>query len=122
MTRIISTVLALMAISSLARAQEWTAYGGDSGGTKYSSLKQINRQNVNRLRPAWIFHNGDVSDGSKWPVRSAFESTPLVADGIMYLTTPFSRIIALDPETGRELWSFDPRIDLTLSANQIYIM
>ena len=64
------------------------------------------------MRPAWIFHTTDVSDGTRWPTRSAFESTPLVIDGVMYVTTPFSRVIALDPETGKELWSFDPRLDL----------
>ncbi len=110
-------VLALLATPAISCAQEWASYGGDPGGTKYSRLNQINRENVNRLRPAWIFHTGDISEGSKWPTRSTFESTPLVADGIMYVTTPFSRIMALDPETGRELWSFDPRIDRTESAN-----
>lgn len=101
----------------LLYAQEWSSYAGDPGGTKYSSLKDINRDNVRRLRPAWIFHTGDVSDGSRWPTRSAFETTPLVVDGVMYLTTPFSRVIALNPETGKEIWSFDPHLDRTKSAN-----
>src|SRR5262245_17650840 len=95
---------------ALAQAQEWRYYAGDAGGSKYSALKEINRENIQRLRPAWIFHTGDVSDGTKWPTRSAFEGTPLMVDGIMYVTTPFSRVIALDPETGKELWSFDPRL------------
>jgi quinoprotein glucose dehydrogenase len=80
-------------------------------------MQDINRDNVSKLRPAWIFHTTDVSDGTRSPTRSAFESTPLVVDGVMYVTTPFSRVIALDPETGKELWSFDPRLDLTESAN-----
>lgn len=92
-------------------------HSGDPGGMKYSALKQIDRGNVQRLRPAWIFHTGDISDGTKWPTRSTFESTPLVVNGVMYLTTPFSRVIALDPETGKELWSFDPWLDLNESAN-----
>ena len=70
-----------------------------------------------RLKPAWIFHTGDVSDGTRWPTRSAFEATPLVVDGVMYVTTPFSRLIALEAETGKELWAFDPRMDRTESAN-----
>lgn len=109
-------VAALWFAGSLG-AQEWAFYAGDAGGTKYSSMKDINRDNVTRLRPAWIFHTGDVSDGTRWPTRSAFESTPLVVDGVMYVTTPFSRVIGLDPETGKELWSFDPRLDLTESTN-----
>ncbi len=112
-----ATALLLAAIATLAQAQEWHYTSGDAGGTKYSELKQIDRGNVRKLRPAWIFHTGDVSDGTKWRTRSAFEATPLVVRGVMYVTTPFSRVIALDPETGRELWSFDPRLDRTESAN-----
>jgi quinoprotein glucose dehydrogenase len=103
--------------AAFVQGQEWRYWGGDSGGTKYSALKDINRDNVQKLRPAWIFHTGDVSDGSKWPTRSAFEATPLVVGDVMYVTTPFSRVIALDPETGKERWSFDPRLDRTESAN-----
>lgn len=98
-------------------AQEWPSYGGDPGGTKYSALKQVNRGNVSKLRVAWTYHTGDISDGSKWPPRSAFEATPLVIDGVMYFTTPFSRLIALDAETGRELWNFDPKIDKSRPEN-----
>jgi quinoprotein glucose dehydrogenase len=92
-------------------AQEWPYYGGDSGGMKYSPLKQINRDNVTRLKVAWTYHTGDVSDGKTYPVRSAFEATPLVIDGTLYVTTPFCRLIALEAETGREIWQFDPEID-----------
>ena len=63
-------------------SQEWPHYGGDLGGRKYSILKQITRENVNQLRPTWIYRTGDISDGSQYPVRSAFECTPLVVDGM----------------------------------------
>src|SRR6187549_3924587 len=89
----------LMLLAGSLTAQEWPAYAGDSGGSKYSKLKQINRENVTRLKVAWTFHTGDVSDGTLYPVRSAFEATPLVIDGVMYVTTPFSRLIALEAET-----------------------
>jgi quinoprotein glucose dehydrogenase len=80
---------------------------------RYSPLRQINRENVRQLRQAWVFHTGDISDG-KGPVkRSGFETTPILADGRLYLTTPFNRIIALDPETGRQLWAFDPKLQRT---------
>ncbi|MEO7650941.1 MAG: pyrroloquinoline quinone-dependent dehydrogenase [Bryobacteraceae bacterium] len=98
-------------------AQEWPSYGGDPGGMKYSPLKQINRSNVTKLKPAWVYHTGDLSDGKTLPVRSAFEATPLVVDGVMYFTTPFNRLIALNPETGKELWAFDPRINKERPAN-----
>lgn len=78
---------------------------------KYSPLKQINRSNVSRLREAWTYRTGDMSDGSTYPSRSAFETTPLMVDGVLYLTTPFCRLIALDGDTGREIWAFDPKLD-----------
>src|SRR5208282_4509719 len=91
---------------------DWPYYGGDAGGARYSVLTQINKRNVVELKVAWEYHTGDVSDGSDDRPKSAFETTPIVADGTMYLSTPFNRVIALDPETGREKWSFDPKIDL----------
>jgi quinoprotein glucose dehydrogenase len=94
-----------------SHAQEWLHYGNDLGGSKYSPLKQINKQNVTRLQAAWTYRTGDISDGTTYPVRSAFECTPLVVDGVMYVSTPFCRAVALDAETGKELWSFDPKID-----------
>src|SRR6266567_4520451 len=107
----------LLSICGALRAQEWPAYAGDPGGSKYSALKQISRENVARLKLAWTFHTGDMSDGSVYPPRSAFEATPLVIDGVLYITTPFSRLIALDAETGKKLWDFDPKIDKEKSAN-----
>ncbi len=99
------------ALLSTAAAQDWATTSGDPGGSRYSPLKQINRGNVARLKVAWTYHTGDLSDGKTWTTRSAFEATPLVIDGVMYVTTPFSRLIALDPETGKELWAFDPKLD-----------
>src|SRR5262245_11042921 len=83
-------------------AQEWPHYGNDIGGSKYSPLKQINKQNVSRLKPAWTYHTGDISDGTTCPVRSAFECTPLVVDGVMYVSTPFCRAAALAAALGQE--------------------
>ena len=91
---------------------DWTYHGGDPGGSRYSPLTQINKSNVAELKVAWEYHTGDVSDGSDNRRKSEFETTPIVADGTMYLSTPFNRVVALDPETGREKWSFDPKIDL----------
>jgi quinoprotein glucose dehydrogenase len=93
------------------QAAEWSHYGGDPGGSRHSALKQIDRTNVARLKIAWEFHTGDFSDGSGGRPKSEFETTPIVVFGTMYLTTPFNRVIAVDPETGHEKWSFDPKID-----------
>jgi quinoprotein glucose dehydrogenase len=105
------------ASSSSAMAQnpsatDWPTYGNDPGGQRYSPLDQINKQNVAQLKVAWTYHTGDVSDGSDGRRWSAFENTPIVIDGTMYISTPFSRVIALDPVTGKEKWSYDPKIDL----------
>jgi quinoprotein glucose dehydrogenase len=92
--------------------EEWPYYGHDAGGMRYSPLTQINRDNVAQLKVAWTFHTGDISDGHGDRKRSGFESTPLLVDGTLYLTTPFNRVIALNPETGEQRWAHDPKIEL----------
>ena len=101
-----------------AAVADWPAYGGDPGGGRYSPLAQIDRSNVGQLKVAWEYHTGDVSDGSGGPPKSAFETTPVVANGTMYFTTPFNRVIALDPESGKEKWAFDPKIDLRTAYSE----
>jgi quinoprotein glucose dehydrogenase len=98
--------------ASDAEIADWPFYGGDAGGARYSSLTQINKSNITELKVAWEYHTGDISDGSDNRRKSEFETTPIVAEGMMYFTTPFNRVVALDPDTGREKWSFDPKIDL----------
>jgi quinoprotein glucose dehydrogenase len=112
-------VVASMAATRAPQAQiaggpvaDWPYYGGDAGGSRYSRLTQIDKSNVAQLKVAWEYHTGDVSDGSGGRRKSAFEATPVVVDGTMYVSTPFSRVVALDPETGGEKWSFDPKINL----------
>ncbi len=91
---------------------EWPEYGGDKGGLKYSPLNQINRQNVGELQVAWEYRHGDFSDGTGEYSKTAFQATPIVADGSMFFCTGFARVIALDPETGEERWQFDPELRL----------
>ncbi len=78
------------------------------------SVGDINRDNVKRLKVAWTYRHGDVRDpsGPDRPLRgTAFEATPILVEGRLIFTTPFNRVIALDPETGAELWTFDPKRD-----------
>jgi quinoprotein glucose dehydrogenase len=103
-----------VAHSQVSGGTEWPNYGNDPGGMRYSPLSQIDRENVSKLKIAWTFHTGDVSDGSRDRKRSGFEATPILVDGTLYFTTPFNRVIALDPETGKPRWAYDPKIDLTL--------
>jgi len=89
---------------------EWRYYGHDPGGMRFSQLKQINRANVQRLQRVWTYHTGETSWSSFSRPGSiqAFETTPLMVGGVLYFTTPASRVIALDGETGKEIWAFDP--------------
>lgn len=107
----IAGLLILVAVQ--ARADDWPYYGRDAEGTRFSPLRQITPANVAHLLPVWQFHTGDVARGANGTIRSGFESTPLLIGGRLYVTTPFNRIIALNPATGTQEWAFDPRIDRT---------
>ena len=96
--------------SAQSKTVEWRYYGGEQGGSRYSTLHQINRANVSSLKRAWTYHTGELELGLKTAdFQASFSSTPLVVDGVMYLSTPSSRVIALDAETGTEIWKFDPQ-------------
>lgn len=86
------------------RYTEWSSYGGDKGSSAYSSLDQINRSNVDQLEVAWVYHTGDVrTDG-----RGTMETNPIIVDGVIYMTTPALKVIALNGATGERIWSYDP--------------
>ena len=111
MTRRSAALLLLLLVSSGGWGQEWQFYGGDAGGTRFSSLRQIDRENVGTLKRAWTYHTGEVNRENETDRHQVapFETTPLVVDGTLYLSTPSNRVIALDAETGREIWQFDPQ-------------
>ena len=117
MTLVLRTIAVLLLSSVSIFAQDWPHAGGDPGGARHSSLRQINRGNVGKLKIAWTFDTNDWSDGKDLPSRSSFEATPLVIDGVVYLPSPMSRLFALDGETGERLWVFDPNIDKTIPRN-----
>ncbi len=96
----------------------WPAYGGDAYGTRYSPLTQITRENVEHLEIAWTYRTGDVSAGRHLPRKSSFEATPILFKGTLFISTPFSRVLALDPESGAQRWTFDPGIDLELRYSE----
>jgi quinate dehydrogenase (quinone) len=102
----------LLLLGSAVSAQEWRLYGGDAGGTRFSTLQQINRTNVSKLKRAWTYHMGEADRGGNETDRhhvAPFESTPLAIDGVLYFSTPSNRVIALDAENGKEIWQFDPQ-------------
>ncbi len=106
------TPLSAQSGSQSVKGKAWSHYGGDAGGTRYSPLTQIDRSNVSQLEVAWTYRSGDVSDGSRGMKRTKFEATPIQLAGKLIFSTPFSRVIALNPVDGRQAWSFDPAIDL----------
>ena len=80
---------------------DWPAYGRDAGGSKYSPLNQITPANVNKLAVAWTYHTTDPA--------GTWEETPIVIDHVMYFASQKNRTMALDADTGKELWSYDPK-------------
>ena len=77
-------------------------------GTRYSPLQQITRANVSRLVQAWVYRTGEMGRTDR---TTKFEATPLMVDGLLYLSTPLGRAIALDPATGKQVWSYDTHPD-----------
>src|SRR5579871_184496 len=104
-----------LALSSQTRGQtraplpqvEWPYYGGDPGNMKYSPLTGIDRDNLSRLTQVWQWKHFDVPLAEYGTSPSFFESTPLMLDGVLYVTTPYNNVAAIDAETGKELWRFD---------------
>ena len=98
--RTLFAVLVAAVFSCTVAAQApagWPLHGQDLGGRRFSPLTAIDTANVARLVPAWTYHSG---------VTATFQATPIVANGVMYVSLPLSGVVALDPATGRELWRY----------------
>ncbi len=78
-------------------SNDWPSYGLNLQAQRFSALTQINRSNVNHLQPAWTVETG---------VKATFQATPIVVDGIMYVSLPFNHVLALDAVTGKQLWKY----------------
>ncbi|MBV8684395.1 MAG: pyrroloquinoline quinone-dependent dehydrogenase [Caulobacteraceae bacterium] len=98
--------------------REWPFYGGDQGGQRYSAASQITPANVRSLRVAWTFSTGDLASKPEALKFAAFEDTPIMVGGRLFISSPFNEVFALDPGTGRELWRFDPKIDTTIKYGE----
>ena len=112
----ISSVIILASSVITANAQGWPSYGGDNGSSKYSPLDQISAENVDQLEIVWEWLSLDnatvasnLADGNNRAVPAGYKATPLVVDGIMYVSTSFGRVVALDAANGELRWSFDTR-------------
>jgi quinoprotein glucose dehydrogenase len=97
--------------AQLRSASDWGYYGGDGFGRRFSSLDQINRDNVAKLTVAWTYRTGELGAGFARKGKLTFESTPVLAFGLLYLETGTNIVVALDPQTGAQRWRFDPHVD-----------
>jgi quinoprotein glucose dehydrogenase len=119
----VAGLVALLAALPLAAATDgWSSYGGDPGGSRYSTLDQINRDNVGKLELAWQFRTGAVKNNPDLKPFIDFQATPILlpqeAGGHLVVCDPFNKVFALDPTRGTERWTWDPKIDKTNYAGR----
>src|SRR5690349_1782825 len=104
-----AAAVAVMAAPAEAQSN-WPTYGGSDWSQRWSTLTQINTENVNRLVPRMMFQTGTSKLGS-------FENTPIVVDGTMYVTTPNSEaIIAYDLKSKKQLWRHEPKVGTVIAC------
>ena len=108
-------------LGGVANDVGWPAYGGSAGGGHYTAAAQITAENVENLQVAWVHRSGDWRDGvttgvdgfdAEGQTASAFINTPILVRDTLYYCTPFNRVFALDPRTGKERWVFDPKVNM----------
>ena len=118
------TAFLLLSLVTRARAQtapntSWPTYGNDAGGNRYSPANQIDRNNVAQLKVAWTYHTGALPHDEELDHKAAFEATPILVDGKLFVSTPYDHVIALNPQTGEKLWEFDPKLELPYGASEV---
>ena len=94
---------ALVTLPAINGQSDWPAYGGDLGNTRYSALDQINTQNITKLTQAWVY---DTRPQSGAKANRPAQATPLVVNGVMFMVTAYQSLVALQPETGKQIWVF----------------
>lgn len=109
---ILLVVLGLLLGAGACRAD------GAPEASHYTPLAQITAANVARLRPVWMYRTGDFSIGRPGHRATTFEATPILAHDTLYLCTPYNRVIALQAETGKKLWSHEPSPKLDRAYEQ----
>jgi quinoprotein glucose dehydrogenase len=103
----IITIFAFSCKTSIKESyKNWNVYGGTKDAMHYSSLTEVDTNNVNRLQVAWEYHTGDADTGSSTQI----QCNPIIVDGILYALTPKMKLFALNAATGKEIWVFNPEI------------
>ncbi len=110
-------VVALGTVASLAAGKappepgaEWGSHGRDATEQRFSPLAQITADNVSQLGLAWFTNLAE---------RGGYQSTPLVIDGRLYITTPWSKVYAFDAKTGKALWKYDPNVPREIAGSSL---
>lgn len=100
--------ICLFSTNVFAANTTWQTFNGDLKAQKYSPLMQITPQNVHNLTVAWSIHTGDFSTGKGKLPATVWSATPLFVNNTIYISTPFYRVFAINPATGKTKWIFDP--------------
>ena len=101
---------------SYSATDDWTSYGKSSGGGHFSKADEITPENVKKLEIVWVHRSGDYKGGANsagvkgGEYQTSFQATPLLVDDTLFYCTSYNRVFALDPETGKEKWVFDPKL------------
>ena len=120
--KVVVTAGVLILSSAAAKAESgWGYYGGDEGGQRFSAASQITPANVTQLTRAWSYSTGDMATKGDAMRRASFENTPILADGRLYVCSPFNEVSALDPGTGKQIWRFDPKLNISINYPNDYI-
>ena len=112
-----ATLVAVQASAQADDSARWGHYGGGQHGMQYSSLSQIDRDNVENLQEVWRFRTGELGEGHSEPF--AFQANPILVEGRLYLPTASAVVFALEPATGELVWRYDPKLDRGKGHNEI---
>ena len=119
----LASIASLLLVPSFAFPQSpdaiWPQYGKDLAGSRYSPAAQITKSNVTQLKVAWTYRTGALDVKTDLIHKAAFESTPILVEGKLFLTTQYDHVIALNPATGEKIWEFDPHVDLSKNYSEV---
>ncbi|HEY7855088.1 MAG TPA: pyrroloquinoline quinone-dependent dehydrogenase [Terriglobales bacterium] len=93
----------------VSKEVDWPSFGGSPAANNYSPLTGVTPANVSQLAVAWTWKTGETPQPQYNVGPGMFENTPLMIDGVLYVTTPYNRVVALNPSTGIQIWAYDPR-------------
>ena len=109
--RQVRLLLVFALFTTASHADNWSTYGSDAGGSKFSPLTQIHPKNLESLKQAWVYRSGETGDGYADGHNLTFQATPIYWEGLLFFNSSFGKIYAVDAETGEERWRHDAKFD-----------